>query len=226
MKTITQWIAQLLPTATVTLACVGAQAAIGSNAGLAASLTSIDFDNLTSGTVVTNQYSAQGVTFSSSGSVAGPTTIQLLAGMYQGASGMALLPQSAAPGQKSNLFADFQISFDNAIDYFSILALDSDEPLQALGYYQGNLVDSISFTAGSDLQVNQVTLGSIGGNKKFDKIVLNLVEGNPGDVTGGPELYDNLTYHTVPEPTMLGGLFAFGLMGLRKRKLQISQTRF
>ena len=186
----------------------------------AGSLVNIDFDALSVGTVVTNQFENLGVTFSllNSPPVTGPVVTDIHDTNYAPATGLAILPGDDG----ADPFFDIELSFAKTIDFFSMLSLDSDEPLSVQGFLDGELVQSVSFPAGTDLQVNHIQLGGIGGMQRFDRVVLNVTEGTAGGFSGGPEFYDNLSYNTVPESSSVLSLLAFGACGigflLRKRQ--------
>ena len=154
---------------------------------------SINFDSLLPNTILTDQFKNLGVTFSllNSPSLTGPVPISLDAlsspYIYPPASGIAISPGS---GLFASNFYDVEMSFASPIDYFSILSLDSDEPISALGYYKGNLVQKVSFPSGSGQQVYKLELGSVKGTQLFDKIILDVDD-------GGPEIFDNLTFNAV-----------------------------
>ena len=177
-----------------------------------AAITSIDFDDFGPGVSITDQYT--GVAFAlldiPNSYPYGPVTVDTDPGKYSGSLGRAV-----APGDdRGDPFYDIEISFSPYIDYFSILSLDSDEPLTVRGYLNGIEVSSAYYPKGSDYQVWNVELGAVGGTHFFDTIVLD-VRNNPGGhgTSGGPESFDNLSYNAVPAPTTLL-LLVSGLVGL------------
>ena len=186
----------------------------------AGSLVNIDFNGLSRGTVVTNQFADLGVTFSLLDSSRGDGPIdETLSNVYAPASGIAIVPSES----RTDPFSDIELSFAQSIDFFSILSLDSDEPLSVHGYLNDVLVQTLSRPAGRDRQVNEIILGEIGGSQRFDRVVVDVREGREGSHFGGPELFDNLAYNTVPEPSTLLGMgtlaLASGTLLRRKRKV-------
>ncbi len=163
------------------------------------SLVKVDFDDLAPDAPLTTQYANQGVTFSLLPGGKSPkptaTAFALASNVYAPAVNMAFTSGSIA----DQLFSDVSMTFARPINYFSILALDADEPLTARAYYKGTLVDSIQFAAGSDFQVEQVVLGNKNGTTLFDQVVLDVVDGMPGTPIGGPEIFDNLEFNIQSE---------------------------
>ncbi len=197
---------------------------INPTVAIAATLVEIDFNDLAPGTIVTDQFASQGVKFSlledttlGISPIAGPLANTLFADVFPPASGIAIYAGESCCNASTDVFFDIELSFSQPIDYFSILSLDSDEPISALGYLNGALAQSISFPGGSDIQVYQLELGNLGGPQLFDRVVLDTVR-------GGPEIFDNLTYNiadasSVPEPTAVLGLSMLGLGFLLNKKL-------
>jgi len=112
---------------------------------LMASPTLIDFDGLSAGTVVTDQYS--GVDFSLLGAppIDGPIAYILddedgSSVDIFGATGNAIVPGNVTDGFWGNPLYDFEIAFDKPIDFFSIMALDAEETVSAHGYLGNTLV--------------------------------------------------------------------------------------
>ncbi|MES9957095.1 MAG: PEP-CTERM sorting domain-containing protein [Sedimenticola sp.] len=189
---------------------------------LAAAPVVIDFDDVAVGTEITTQYS--GVSFSLLGSppITGPRTYALddadgtNVNIF-GATGNAITPGDVIGGFPGNPLYDFEISFDAPIDYFSLMAIDAEETVAAYGYLGDTLVQSISQGVlvgnygGSPVggyfrgSVYNLELGGIGGSYLFDRVVIDLVQGD--HPAAGPELYDNLVYNSVPEPGTLALLF-------------------
>ena len=186
----------------------------------------IDFNGLTHGLAVTNQF--PGISFSLLGSppTAGPIAYALTDGTVAntgnpvsifGATGLAISPGVVTTTINPPFF-DIQISFSAPIDFFSIMALDAEEQFTLSGFLGGALVQSVGPTSNSFVgnrgaspfrgPVYNPTLGAIGGSRLFDRVVIGLVAGD------GPELYDNMVFNavTVPEPSTLA-VFAIGLVG-------------
>lgn len=205
--------------------------AVNATAAMAAP-TTVDFNEFQYGDIVTEVATLdQTITFALSDANSindGLLAYPLSAPGYPGASGIILRPVSAPP---TGVFSDFSIDFENAIDYFSFLALDADEAITARAYYQGQLIDSMSgipsaLTPATDRQVRELTFGTVGGGQFYDRIEIDVVEGTPGELDGGPENFDTLVYNLapvateVPEPgSLLGllGLASIGVKSLRRR---------
>lgn len=218
--TISKWIAKTFSVATVALGCVAGQMVVA-EAALAADF-SLDFNDLTEGEEVTTQYEELGVSFSVLGNAStfeGPIAAPISSSNYPGATGLALRSENTWPENSSHLFSDIEITFDSVIDYFSILALDMDEPVEIRGYLGDSLVSSVSGAQAGDHHVSELVLGKKGGSQRYDRIVIDVVEGTPGGVDGGPEYFDNLKYSTtVPEPGAMASLAVVSLLGLNVLK--------
>lgn len=205
-----------------------------------AELIEINFDELEVGTVITDQYS--GLTFSLLGSTSTDGLWVLALEDYRTGEGLNIFGASgnvftSSELDESDLTAvagpiyDVEIVFDEPIDYFSILVLDAEEAITILGYFEGELIQSVDqgtlLGTKSDSPfrgaVYEITLGSIGGDLLFDRIVLDLTDGNQS--LAGPEEFDLLRFNTVervPEPASLesfgSGLVLLALMGLADRR--------
>jgi len=177
----------------------------------------IDFEDLTVGDIVTNQYLPLGVTFSLLGTspVPGPVVVDIDDSRYPPATGFAITPSQ----NQTDPFFDINLDFSTQIDYFSILSLDSDEPLTVRSYLGSALVESVFFPPGGNDQVYTVILGSIGGIDRFDRVVIDVVAGSAGELVGGPEIFDDMVFNPVPVPSTIfllaGGLAA--LAGCRRK---------
>lgn len=195
----------------------------------------VDFDNILPGAVVNNQY--DGVHFSLLGSppVIGPRAYILddkneeVVNVY-GATGNAITPGNVIDEFMGNPLFDFEIMFDMPIDFFSIMVIDAEEPIAAYGYLDGALTQTDlqgvlmgnyeGTTAGGYFRgpVYNLELGVIGGGFLFDRIVIDLIEGD--HPAAGPELYDNLVYNPIPEPSpyilVSLGLISIGFTRLYK----------
>jgi hypothetical protein len=184
--------------------------------------TTISFDSLAVGAVVTNQF--PGVEVSLLGAkIAGPRTYALedTNGVPQfifGASGNAITPGDNVGGINAP-FYDFEFQFGNRIDYFSLMVLDAEEAVSASAFLGGVLVGSpsnqtfLGFNSATVFNgpVYQIELGAVGGPLQFDRVRISL---NAGD---GPELFDNLSFNSVavvPEPSsyllLIAGLALLG----------------
>jgi hypothetical protein len=172
------------------------------NLGVSASATliEIDFNDLSIGEVLTDQYSTSGVTFSlldiPQGYPEGPT-----ANTYEG--DPANYPDSSPPivlvpgDDYSEPFYDIIIYFDKPIDYFSFWSFDSDEIVTVKGYFNGELIQSQTYGPGSNYKAYEMQLGSIGGTLRFDTVIIDVVAGGTTGTEGGPEFFDNLSFNTV-----------------------------
>lgn len=189
-----------------------------------ATLVSINFNDLSAGDVLTDQYSSLGVDFAlldaPSGYQAGPGVIAINESTYVPAMGLAITPGD----NMRDPFYDIELSFASSIDYFSILALDADEPVTVSGYFNEIEISSQYYAPGSDTQVWTISLGEIGSGVFFDKIIIDIVKGNDNETgyAGGPEIFDDLEFNEVPEPATIV-LFGIGILGLlkvnRKKKI-------
>jgi hypothetical protein len=185
----------------------------------AMNLVNIDFNDLPLNTPLTDFYADQGVEFSLLGDapISGPLARTINSTNYPLADGLGITPST-----NFQEFFDIELNFSTAIDYFSILSLDSDEPITVTSYFQGSFVDSVSLPPGSNIQTWEVELGTIGGGQVFDRVVLDLVRGTTQDFAGGPEIFDNLVFnqrpdpHAVPEP-LPNLLILLGMLGLAQK---------
>ncbi|MCB9838895.1 MAG: hypothetical protein H6813_06110 [Phycisphaeraceae bacterium] len=190
-----------------------------------AELVTIDFDSFDAGVSITDQIAGVHVGLINAPEGEGPRTMALPNYDYSPASGIALRPSYTVNTTPNTLGAgpwrDLSFTFDEPTDYFSILALDADEPVNARAYLGGDLVDSISFRAGSNFQVYKLELGGIGGEVVFDHVVVDLVTTGQG-TEPGPEIFDNLqfTRSSVPTPGALTLLCTSGLLAMRRRRCE------
>jgi len=199
-----------------------------------AALIEIDFDDLSPGTPVTTQYASQGITFSLIGTpTPGPTTFALVDGGTPlnifGASGNAISP---GDDPFDPLF-DIELSFSSSIDFLSILALDAEELFTVWGYWDNQLVTSAinSFVGNRNSSpirgpVRRADLGVIGGSQLFNRVIIDVTGGSFGGTSGGPELFDNLSFNTVgipePVPIALIGLGLAVLAFMQRRRASLS----
>jgi hypothetical protein len=164
-----------------------------------AEMLSIDFNELTETDVLTDQYLDKGVTFklldTPDGYIQGPAIIPIDSSSYPGASGMGLWPHDR--NFENDFHFDIEILFSKPINYFSILSLDSDEPVTVRGFLNNSEIASKYYSSGSNLQVWNVELGNIDGEQLFDRIVIDVVRGELTCCAGGPEFFDNLKFNTV-----------------------------
>lgn len=157
----------------------------------------IDFDDLAEGIVVTDQYISSGVTISLvGGTSAGPIT--KFVGPLTFTDGNAVLPGSDVLGP---LF-DIVITFDQPVDYFSIIALDAEpfESFSLVATLAGvNVPAQFSSTelVGSEFGGPTVLaeLGEIGSAELFDSVLIDLTNGT--GIPPGPEYWDNLTFNKL-----------------------------
>ena len=187
-----------------------------------ASITTVDFNALSPGDIVTDQFPGVSISLLGSPPIPGPRVYALKDNSGNpveifGASGNAITPGDNVGGINAP-FYDMQLSFGHSIDYFSIMVLDAEEAVSAIGYLGGSQVQSVAqgqslgFHSGSVFNgpVYLIELGAVGGSRRFDRVVIDLTESD------GPELYDNVRFSTaaVPEPSVaiLIALGAFALL--------------
>jgi hypothetical protein len=208
------------------LVIVGAMVICFAGAGPAGAVF-IDFEDLSANTVVTNQYSSLGVTFSllNGPTIPGPLAVgPILDADYVHSSGIVLW---SGDDNLFDLHNDIQMTFSPMVNYVSFWALDCDEPLTVRSYQGSSLIQQNFYSPGSNLQEYLVVLGNIFGTGLFfDRVVIDVVEGQIGSFEGGPEYFDNLTFASInPQPPSVpvpGTLILFGsgllcLAGLIKR---------
>lgn len=160
-----------------------------------ADIVYLDFENAADGETITDQYA--GLTFGLVGADEGPKahliTKKKLQNKYGDAGGMTIRPSNSNKGTFKGPWYDIEIGFETPTDFFSIRALDADEPVSAFAYLGETLVDSISFKGGKNFQVRMLELGEIGGSL-FDRVVLDIRE-KGGGKKPGPEIFDNLSFN-------------------------------
>lgn len=197
-----------------------------------ASIVTLDFEDAVDGESVTDQY--EGITFGLLGATEGPTgpmahtlTRKKLLNKYGDAGGTTIRPSNSDKGTFKGPWFDIEIGFETATDYFSIFALDADEPVSAYAYLGTELVDSVSFRGGKNFQVWHIELGELGG-PVFDRVVLDIRDKGMG-MKPGPEIFDNLSYNVfdvgavrgapgIPSPGAASLLAMGGLLGARRRR--------
>ena len=160
-----------------------------------ADIVYIDFEDAADGETITDQY--DGLYFGLIGTDDGPkahhVTKKKLQNKYGDAGGMTIRPSNSNKGTFKGPWFDIEIGFETPTDFFSIRALDADEPVSAYAYLGETLVDSISFKGGSNFQVRMLELGELGGSL-FDRVVLDIRE-KGGGMKPGPEIFDNLSFN-------------------------------
>lgn len=190
-----------------------------------AELVTVNFDSFGAGVAITDQI--DGVTVGLLGAPAGsgPKTLQLPNYDYSPASGIAIRPSTSAVTVAGTLGAgpwyDIVFEFDEPTDYFSLLALDANEPVTARAYLGEDLVDAIGFRGGTNFQVWNLELGELGGPIVFDRVVIDIVETGP-TWQPGPEIFDNLRFSrsSVQTPGAVTLLATSGLLALRRRRVE------
>jgi|GEM_PF-6795116 len=199
-----------------------AASVILAGAGMAnAELVTYDFDSFAPGTSVTDQI--DGVTIGLLGAPAGegPRAMRISDTSYEPAGGMALRPSTFATGLSQGPWFDLVFEFDEPTDYFSILALDAEEPVSARAYLGQTLVDLIGFRSGTNYQVWNLELGEVGGSREFDRVVVDIVTTGQGWLPG-PEIFDNLQFSrsAVPTPGAMTLLATGGILAMRRRRIE------
>ncbi|MCB9838894.1 MAG: hypothetical protein H6813_06105 [Phycisphaeraceae bacterium] len=176
-----------------------AGALLGLGRPASAGLVHLDFENASNGEMITDQYEGLRFGLVGAGDGVGPTAHSLtkkkLIKKYGMAGAITLRPSSENRGTFKGPWYDIEIAFDAPTDFFTMLAMDADEPVRALAYLGEELVDSIGFRGGSNYQLRDLTLGEIGG-AVFDRVVIDIRE-KGGGMHPGPELFDNLTYNLI-----------------------------
>ncbi len=153
--------------------------------------TEISFDELEEAAHINDQY--PGVHFKAYDSSGDPKPIYAEFhddARYGASEAMYLAPRE----YRVDFVYTWEINFDSPIDYFYIRILDAEENLTIDTYRGETRVGSYpqptSGNAGHDF-----TVGEIGGAQLFDRIVFLT---SPG----GPELYDNVKYHSAALATV------------------------
>lgn len=204
---------------TILTRAIAATAILAMTGVASADPVTYDFNDFEVGVALTDQI--EGVTFSLVGATEGPRTRKISNKRYKGADGIALRPSNVMKGGLGGPFFDIAIEFDTPTDFFSILALDSDEPVNATAFLDGEIVDFIGFRGGTNFQVYELELGEIGGSSLFDRVVIDIVtKGNKYEP--GPELFDNLTFNrnVVPTPGAFTLLATSGVIAMRRRRIE------
>ena len=188
-----------------------------------AELVSVDFNDFDADIMITDQI--DGVTIGLLGAPEGqgPRTVNLTNPAYAPASGIALRPSGDMNGDRTangGPWYDIVFEFDAPTDYFSILSLDSDEPVSATAFSGADIVDTISFRAGTNYQVWSLELGEVGG-ATFDRVVIDIVTVGNG-YEPGPEFFDNMVFNrsVVPTPGAFTLLATSGLIAMRRKRFE------
>lgn len=153
--------------------------------------TEISFDELADAAHINDQY--PGIHFSAYDTDGTPKPIYAEFhddSRYQASENMYLAPRV----YRIEPVYTWEINFDSLVDFLYIRVLDAEEPL-TIELYRGevkvgHLPQPTTGNAGYDFSV-----GKPGGSLLFDRIVF-LVD------VGGPELFDNLSYHTPAMATV------------------------
>jgi len=199
-----------------------AASAVLASAGLAnAELVRIDFNELTPGVTVKDQYAGVQIRLLGAGLDAGPVTRAISDSDYLGANGIAIRPSPELEVNGDGPWYDLHFIFDDPTEFFSILALDAEEPVSATAYLGKEKVAVMGYRGGSNYQVWDLTFGEVGGDMLFDRVIVDLVNGGDG-WSPGPEIFDNLrfTRNAVPTPGAVTLLASSGLLAMRRRRIE------
>jgi len=177
---------------------------IGICTSINAEMLYIDFDDLNANDIVIDQYRPKGVTFSLLNTpwnhIKFPRAI-IPPHQYDGAKGLVITSRQT---NLSKDYYDIEIHFYDDVDYFSILSLDSDEPLFVRCYYEGSLVYIRYYRVISDRGVHNIKIGKIGGTRIFDNVEIDVVDNTITGDKGGPEFFDELIFNTVKPDFCIG----------------------
>ncbi len=180
-----------------TIACIAV-------AGLAGSALAqseyIDFDELPSGTVITTQYTAQGVTFQTDAS-------DTEANDLLGNTGLEI---SAPNVLRSVSDGTISFSFSTPVESLSFWGVSVEDSSSASYYRNGNLLFSDSRPGTGDFFIPEFYDYANGGG--IDHVVFTAFDGGAGDAFG----IDDLRF-TVPAPGSVA-LMGFGGLALARRR--------
>ncbi len=147
--------------------------------------TEISFDELEEAAHINHQY--PGIHFSAYDTDGTPKPIYAEFhddSRYGASENMYLAPREY---RTDNIYT-WEINFDSLADYFYIRVLDAEEAL-TIETYRGNVQVGSYPQPRSGNEGHDFSVGEIGGTLLFDRIVFHV---DPG----GPELFDNVKYHT------------------------------
>lgn len=199
-----------------------AASAVLAGAGLAnAELVHIDFNDLEPGVMVTDQYEGVRISLLGGEPGEGPVTRTIPADTYIGAGGIAIRPSTVPGTTGDGPWSDLHFIFDEPTEYFSLLALDAEEPVSATAWLGDEKVAVMGYRGGTNFQVWDLTFGEVGGDMAFDRVIVDLV--NDGDGwSPGPEIFDNLrfTRSAVPTPGAVTLLASSGVLAMRRRRIE------
>ncbi len=187
-----------------------------------AELVHIDFNDLEPGVMVTDQYEGVRISLLGAAPGDGPVTRTIPSGTYAGADGIALRPSTEPGTTGDGPWSDLHFIFDEPTEFFSLLALDAEEPVSATAWLGDEKVATMGYRGGSNFQVWDLTFGAVGGDMAFDRVIVDLV--NDGDSWHpGPEIFDNLRFTrtaSVPTPGAVTLLASSGVLAMRRRRIE------
>ena len=191
---------------------------VGISSAAGAELILIDFNDFGSGVVITDQIEGVTISLLGAGEGAGPRTVGISNIINEPATDIAIRAGNPTSAKSDGPWHDIVFEFAEPTDYFSILSLDSDEPVSAIAFLGTDIVDVVSFRGGFNHQVWNLELGEIGG-LIFDRVVIDVV--NTGrNIQSNPGLFDNLMFNFSPVPTP--GAFTLmatsGLIAMGRRR--------
>lgn len=185
-----------------------------------ADIVRYNFNDIEAGATVTDQFAGVTIGLVGAPEGEGPRAMIISDTSYGLAGGIALRPSTHPTGLSIGPWFDLEFTFDQPTDFFTILALDAEEPVSATAYMGNEIVDLIGFRGGSNYQVWELDLGAIGG-PVFDRVVIDIV--TTGDTwRPGPEIFDNLKFNSIaaPTPGAVTLLATSGLLAMRRRRIE------